>query len=188
MNEKLVNVKRLSDGRPFRFPKSQADAMLALTNEDGSRKFSKTSKSYGRSYYRRAAQVIANRDYMEAHGISVSKDQNDHFCTQEGRKIVAHIYRGTKTHKYQMPTDPEKAKEKRTWVEGLVEKACINPHNGELRSSLLAKLAILLGFKKLFEKKADQPEFEEKEVQLPYYERRLFGYGDIKDHKNILIA
>ena len=181
IQEKLVCVKRLADGMPFKMGRLEAQNLI----KDKTGEFQRTSKSYTKSYYRRMAQTLRNQEIFKAEKVDFSTKQSQNFVEQEGNKIIAWRFRGNKTISYEIPEDPQKAEEKHTWLQNLIEKACRNPHDQSIKAGILSKIAIFFGFLK---KKEDIKWPKEESIDLPKWQRYTFGYGDIKDLNNIKLA
>ena len=86
--EKLLTVKRIKDGIPFRLPKTTAIQLVT----EGIAVY--TSKSYAKSFYRRLATVSANEEYLK--NIDFSTKQSDNFVMKEGNKTLGYVLRNQK--------------------------------------------------------------------------------------------
>lgn len=170
-----MNVRRISDGMPFRIAKSEALNLI----KDKPTEFIHTTKSYTRSFYRRMNQSMNNEAAFKAEQVDFSDKQKKNFVEQDGRKIIGWRYRGVNPFAYKIPKEKEEAEAKKSWIKSIVEQACINPNDKSLKQGLLSKLAIFFGF--LSQKKVTH-EIEES-VDLPLYQRYVLGYGDLKNIK-----
>jgi hypothetical protein len=175
MSERLVCIRRKSDGMPSRLPQRVAETII----NDRPGEFEFTSKSYAKSYYKRMNRTMQNHEALKAAGVDFSTNQKKNFVEQEGNKIIAWRFRGNKTITYEMPEDEQKAAEKKTWLEKLIDSACRNPNDQSIKAGILSKLAIFFGFLQDSKKKQKGPTQES--VDLPQYQRYNFGYGDINN-------
>jgi hypothetical protein len=171
--EKLLCVRRMADGMPFKMAVSEAKNLI----KDKPSEFVLTTKNYTRSFYRRMAQTLRNQEAIKAENVDFSTDQKYNFVEQEGNK-------GIKTIQVEIPKDAVEAEAKKSWIKELVERACINPNDHSLREGILAKLAIFFGF--LVKKKVKRNTQEA--VDLPQYQRYTYGYGSVKDIANLRLA
>jgi hypothetical protein len=167
---RLVCLKR-PDGMIYRLQHKDATAIIAEKPE-----FKLVSKSTSKSFYKRLEQVQKNRAEFERYQVDFTTNQKvqKNFVQEEDGKVVAYRFRGTKMLTYEMPEDEKQAEEKKTWLQDIIDKACINPHDQSIKKSLLATLLAFFG---LFTKKelVDKPKTHS--VDLPLYQRYIFGYG-----------
>lgn len=173
-----MNIRRISDGMPFRIAKSEALNLI----KDKPTEFIHTTKSYTRSFYRRMNQSMNNEAAFKAEQVDFSDKQKKNFVEQDGRKIIGWRYKGVKTLHYELPADPKKAEEKKTWLQDIIDKACRNPNDQSLKAGILTKLAIFFGFLNS-DVKPESQELKKESVDLPLYQRYVLGYGDLKNIK-----
>ena len=166
---RLVNVKNKENGMMNRIPQLLAEKLV----KEGTHVF--VSKGATKHFFNRQFKIFSSEDALK--NVDFSKKQKENFVTQEGNKVMGYRLRGFKKLTYEMPEDKVKAEEKKTWLENIVEKYCINPEDNTIKSSLLAKLAIFLGFFKNLSKKKSIPKTQTKE--LPLYQRYIMGYGKL---------
>jgi hypothetical protein len=178
--EKQVCVRRKSDGMPFKVAQSEALNLI----KDKPLEFARTSKGYTRSFYRRMAKTMSNQEAFDKEKVDFSTKQKKNFVEQDGDKVIAWRFRGTKTLNYEIPKEKEEAEAKQSWIKEIVEKACINPNDKSLKQGLLSKLAIFFGF--LSQKKTTEAVKES--VDLPLYQRYVLGYGKTDDMANLRLA
>ena len=170
----LVHIVNKSTLEHSRVPREVATRLMA----ERPGQFHFTSKSCTKKFYKRLVAYYQKEDMLSK--VDFTTDQKDNFVVEEKGKVIGHIFRGTKTHTITIPAEKEKAEEKLSWVESTIEKYCINPNDHTLKSNLIAKLAILLGFFKKFKKK-EEPKERVETFQLPMYQRIILGYGTLKD-------
>lgn len=170
---KLVNVVR-KDGTPFRMLDIEAQDLVATGN------FQYTSKGAVKAFYKRLARSVANQEYIAK--FDMSKKQSSNFVTEENGKIVANILLKQKPFTYKLPEDPEdkeKVAKHKSWIESIVEAACINPNDHTIKQGILSKIAIFFGFLSEFMKAPKEVKTHET-IMLPQYHRRVIGYGTLK--------
>jgi len=166
---RLVNIKNKQNGMMNRVPQLLAEKLVKEGN------FNFVSKGSARHLANRILKMYNNEEALA--NVDFSKKQKENFVTQEGNKVIGYRFRGFKSLKYEIPEDEAKAKEKKTWIQSLVEKYCINPEDNTIKNSLLAKLAIFLGFFKGLRK---QTKPKEQTIELPLYQRYIMGYGKLQ--------
>ena len=155
----------------YRLQHNEATAIRAEKPE-----FKLVSKSTMKSFYKRLEQVQKNQETFEREKVDFTTAQKvqENFVQEEQGKVIAYRFRGTKTLTYEMPEDEKKAEEKKSWLQGIIDKACINPHDQTMKKSLLATLLTFFG---LFTKKELVSKPKSHSVDLPIWQRYILGYG-----------
>jgi len=170
--EKQVCILRKDDKTPMRVYRSVAEKLIK--DEPGN--FCYTSKGATQGFYRRLAQTLQNEETLKNVDFTTSQKVQENFVQQEGDKIIGYRFRGSKSFSYELPDDEKEAEKKQTWVQEVIEKACINPNDQSLKKSLLAQLLMFFG---LFTKKELITKPKTQSVNLPQYQRYILGYGQL---------
>ena len=176
--EKQVCILRKDDKTPMRVYRSVAQQLM----KDQPDNFCYTSKGATQGFYRRLAQTLQNEETLKNVDFTTSQKRPENFVQQEGNKIIGYRFRGTKTISYILPEDEKEAEKKKTWIQGLVEKACINPNDQTLKKSILAQLLMFFG---IFTKRDVAPkQSRNQSVGLPQYQRYILDYGQLPQSAN----
>ena len=182
--EKQVCILRKDDKTPMRVYRSVAQRLI----QDEPDNFCYTSKGATQGFYRRLAQTLQNEETLKNVDFSTSQKNPENFVQQEGNKIIGYRLRGTKNFFYTLPdevTEGKEAAEKhKTWVQEVIERACINPNDQSLKKNLLAQL---LMFFNIFVPKRGIKITQKPKTQsanLPRYQRYILAYGQLPQSAN----
>lgn len=170
---KLINLKHKATGSITRLPKDVARQIMS----EQPNTFSFVSKESTKAFFKRYYQIARNQEALKNVDFTTNQAKRDNFVQQEGGKVIGYQLKNLNPFTYTLPADEKKAEEKKSWIEGIVEKACINPHDQSLKQSILAKVLIFLG---LFHKKEEVKEKTET-VHLPNYQRWIISYGTVEN-------